>query len=169
MTVIITDKIVRIIKNRKKLEKVLKVKITNKGQEVTFEGSPEDEYEATRVLSALDLGFSFSDAISIKQKELEFGIINIKDFARRGNLEKIRGRIIGKDGKVLAALSQLTNCSLEIKNNEIGIIGNPEEVKPAIDSIVHIIQGGKHANVYKGLEKRDEEPLVDLGLKGKNK
>lgn len=169
MVLIITDKIARVIKNRKKLEKILKVKITNKGREVTFEGSPEDEYDAGRVIEALDMGFSFSDAISIKEKELEFDKLNIKDFARRGNLEKIRGRIIGKNGKVLAALSQLTKCSLEMKNNDIGIIGNPEEIKPAIDSIIHLIQGGKHSNIYRGLEKREEKPILDLGLKEKKK
>ncbi|PJE81589.1 hypothetical protein COU58_01435 [Candidatus Pacearchaeota archaeon CG10_big_fil_rev_8_21_14_0_10_32_42] len=168
MVIIITDKVARIIKNKKKLEKILKVKITNSGKEVTFEGTPEGEYEAEKVLDALNLGFSFSDAISIKEKEFEFDKINIREFVRRGNnMEKIRGRIIGRNGKVLSALSQLTKCSIELKNNEVGIIGNPEDIKSAIDSLIHIIQGGKHSNVYKGLEKRKGEPDFDLGLKGK--
>ena len=165
MAIIITDKVARIIKNRKKLERILKVKITNKGKEITFEGSPENEYEAEKVLQALDLGFGFSDAVSIKEKELEFDIFHIKDYARRGNIEKVRGRIIGKNGRALATLSELTKCSLEIKGNTIGIIGDPEEIKPAIDAVIHLIQGAKHANVYKGLEKRKEKPILDWGLK----
>ena len=75
--------------------------------------------------------------------------------------------MIGKNGKVLAALSQLTKCSLEIKDNTLGIIGNPEDMKPAIDAIIQIIQGSKHANVYKSLEKRKDEPILDWGLKEK--
>ncbi len=168
MTTIISDKVVRIIKNKKKLEKLLKIKINNNGKEVTFEGSPEDEYEATKVLDALEMGFSFSDAVSIKERELEFDVMNIKEFARRGNIEKIRGRLIGKNGSVLRALSELTKCSFEMKGNEVGIIGDPENIKPAIDAIIQIVQGSKHANVYKGLEKREEDPLIDLGLKEKN-
>ena len=42
-------------------------------------------------------------------------------------------------------------------------------MKTAIDSIIQIIQGSKHANVYKGLEKRKDEPIVDWGLKEKKK
>ncbi|MBS3084431.1 hypothetical protein J4411_00785 [Candidatus Pacearchaeota archaeon] len=167
MATIICDDFERITKNRKKLEKVLKVKIANSEKEVILEGSPEDEFIATKVLDALGMGFSFSDALSIKKHELEFDILNIKDYARRGNLVKIRGRIIGKNGKTLSTLSELTKCSLELKNNEIGIIGDPERIKPAIEAVIQIIQGSKHANVYKGLEKRKEDPVLDLGLKEK--
>ena len=169
MEKLICDKIVRIIKNRKKLEKVLKVKITNTGNEVAINGNAEDEYEALKVLDALDMGFSFSDAIAIKTSELEFDKLNIKDFVRRGNLERVKGRLIGKNGRVLSTLSLLTKCSLEVKGNEIGIIGNPEDIKPSIDAILQIIHGSKHANVYRGLEKRKEEPILDLGLKEKKK
>ena len=56
-----------------------------------------------------------------------------------------------------------------MKGNIVGIIGNPEDIRPAIDAIIHIVQGGKHANVYKGLEKRKNEPIIDLGLKEKTK
>lgn len=169
MEILIIDKIPRIIKNKERLEKALNVKITNNGKEVSFEGEAEDEFVAGKVLEALDLGFSFSDAIKIKEEDLEFDTLNIKEFARRGNLEKVRGRLIGKNGKVLAALTQLTKCSLEIKGNTVGVIGNPEDMKKTIESIIQIIQGSKHANVYKGLEKRNEEPIVDWGLKKDNK
>jgi len=165
----VIDKIVRVIKNKPKLEKVLKVKITNLGKEVSVDGKAEDEFVTLKVLDALDLGFSYSDAVSIKENDLEFEKINIKDFARRGNIKKVRGRVIGKKGRVLSTLSELTKCSLEMKGNEIGIIGYPENIKPTIDSIVQIVQGSKHANVYKGLEKRKEKPIFDWGLKEKAK
>jgi len=161
------EKIVRIIRNKKKLEKLLNIKITNKGKDVSFEGSPEDEFVATMVFEALEMGFSFSDASLIKEKELEFDRVNIKNFARRGNMEKIRGRLIGKNGTVLKALSELTKCSFEMKGNEVGIIGDPENIKFAIDAVIQIIQGSKHANVYRGLEKRKDDPIIDLGLKEK--
>jgi len=41
-------------------------------------------------------------------------------------------------------------------------------MKPAIDAVIQIVQGSKHSHVYKGLEKREEDPLLDLGLKEKN-
>jgi len=169
MATIIVDKIVRIIKNRKRLEKALNLKIENKGTEVTITGKPEDEYIGLKVLDALNLGFSFSDAISIKTEDNELDILNIKDYTRKKDTEKVIGRLIGKGGKVLKTLSDLTKCSLEVKGHEIGIIGNAEEIKPALDSIIQVIHGSKHANIYKNLEKRKKEPIFDLGLKKKDK
>jgi len=159
MATIISDKIVRIIKNRKRLERILNMKISNKGKEVTFEGTPEEEYEASKVLDALNIGFSFSSAISIKQSEKIFEIIHIKDYSKKRDLEEIRGRIIGKNGKALATLSQLTNSNIEIKENQVGIIGDPENVKLAIESLILLIQGAKHSHIYKGLEKNQLKPV----------
>ena len=63
MKTILVEKLPRIIKNKKKLEEKLNVKITNRGKEVTISGSPEDEYIAEKVIDALNLGFDFSVAI----------------------------------------------------------------------------------------------------------
>jgi ribosomal RNA assembly protein len=165
MKTIICEKSPRIIKNKKKLEEILNIKIIYNGKEVTIDGTAEEEFEATKVIDALNFGFSYSSAISIKKEEKLFEIINIKDYTNKSNLEIIRGRIIGKGGKALKTLSQLTNCDLELKNNEIGIIGEPEDLERAIKALIEIIQGSKHSNVYKGLEKNQPKPIVDLGLK----
>lgn len=160
-----SEKLPRIIKNKARLEKALNLKITNQGKEVSIEGSPEDEYEGTKVIDALNFGFSFSAAISIKEEENLFEIINIKDHTQRKNLEAIRGRIIGKRGGTLGTLSQLTKCHIELKDNQVGIIGGPEHIENAIESIILIIQGAKQANVYKGLEKNQPHHEYDLGLR----
>jgi ribosomal RNA assembly protein len=155
----------RIIKNRKKLEKKLNVKITNRGKEIVIEGSAMDEYAAEKVIDAINFGFSLSSALLIKEEDFSFEILNIKDYTRRKDLERIRARIIGKGGKTLKTLSQLTDCSFELKDNEVGIIGNPEDIKNAEQGIISIVQGAKQANVYSFLEKHQPMPISDLGLK----
>ncbi len=165
MKTIISEKVPRIIKNKKRLEKILNVKISINGKEVTIDGTAENEFDATKVIDALNMGFSFSEAISIKEEERMFEIINIKDHTNKSNLERVRGRIIGKGGKALKTLSDLTKCDLEIKNNRVGIIGHPECIENAIEGVIEIIQGSKHSNVYKGLEKHQPKPIYDLGLK----
>jgi len=80
-------------------------------------------------------------------------------------MESVRGRIIGKNGKAIKTLSDLTKCYLELKDNELGIIGNEEHIELAIESTIQLIGGSKHANVYKGLEKNQPEMIYDLGLK----
>jgi ribosomal RNA assembly protein len=166
---IIIDKIARIIKSRKKLEHELNVKITNNGKEVTIEGEAEDEYFAEKILEALNFGFPFATALLIKSEEYLFEVIKIKDHTRRKDMSVIRARIIGKEGRTLRALNQLTGCFFELKDNVIGIIGDAEYIKNAQESIIFIIRGSKQANVYSYLEKHQIQPVIDLGLKIKEK
>jgi len=167
MIKLIIDKLARITKNRKKLEEILEVKITNRGKEIYLEGAAENEFVAEKVVQALDFGFPYAVAIEIKTDDLMFEILNIKEHTKQKNLERVRGRIIGTKGKTLKTLSDLTNCYLELKENELGIIGEPELIKTAQDAIISLIQGSKQGNVYAYLEKHQPKPLIDLGLREK--
>lgn len=169
MKTIISEKLPRIIKSRKILEKQLKVKITNRGKEVTITGKPEDEYIATKVIDAINFGFSIPRALLINKEDYIFEIINIKEHTKRKDLKRIRARIIGKKGQTLRTLEELSKCFFELKNNEIGILGHPEYMENAQESIIHLIKGAKHGNVYAYLEKHQIEPVLDLGLKEKKK
>ena len=53
MKIIISEKLPRILKNKKFLENKLNVKITNRGKEVMIQGSPEEEYIAEKVIDCL--------------------------------------------------------------------------------------------------------------------
>ncbi|MFC1710747.1 KH domain-containing protein [Nanoarchaeota archaeon] len=165
MKKIICDKLVRITKNRKNLEKKLNVKITNRGKEVSINGKPEEEYTAEKVIDALNFGFPFSVAMLISEQDFTFEILNIKDYTKRHDLDRVRARIIGKKGKTLSTLNQLTHCNFELKDNKVGIIGNAEHIANAQQAVISIIQGSKQTNVYSFLEKHQVKPVEDLGLK----
>ena len=167
MITIFSEKLPRILKNKKRLEEKLKVKITNKGRDVFVEGTSEDEYFAEKIIMALNFGFPFSIAMSIKEEESVFEILQIKDYTKRKDLTRIRARIIGKKGKALKTLAGLTKCNFEIKENLVGIVGPAEHIKNAQEAVVSIIKGSKHSNVYNFLEKRQPKPELDLGLKKK--
>lgn len=166
---ITSDNIEKIIKNKKKLEKILNVKITVDKEEISVEGNPENEYIAEKVIEAINFGFRPSVALLIKKEDFLFEILNIKEFTRRKDFEIIRARIIGKGGKTLRTLNNLTECFFEMKNNEVGIIGAPENIKNAQAAVISIIQGSKQANVYSYLEKHQVKPVLDLGLKEQKK
>lgn len=165
MKKIICDKIIRIIKSKNNLEKELNVIIEIKGKEVSISGKPEDEYIAEKVIEALDFGFPFSDALKIKKEDIMFEILNVKACATNKNFERIRGRIIGKEGKALRTISSLGDCSIELSGNRLGIIGYAENMRPVEEACKLLIKGSKHANVYAYLEKHHGEPIIDLGLK----
>lgn len=165
MKKIFSEKFRRIIKNKERLEKNLKIKITNRGKEIFIDGNPEEEYYAEKIIEALDFGFSFSTAILMKNGDFIFETLNIKDYTKRKDLERIRARIIGKGGKTLKVLHDLTGCYFELNENKVGIIGISEHVKNAEEAVISIIKGAKQSNVYNFLEKNREKPVVDLGLK----
>ena len=52
-------------RNKKKLQKEIDIKITNRGKEVFIEGTGEKEYYAEKVLDALNFGFRFNVAIKL--------------------------------------------------------------------------------------------------------
>ena len=167
MKIILSEKLPRILKNKARLEKKLNIKISNRGKEVQIDGKPEDEYIAEKVIDAINFGFPFSSAIAIKEEDLEFEILNIKDYTTRKDLDRVRARMIGKGGKTLKTLCELTKCFFEIKDNFIGIIGPPECIENAQESVISLIKGAKQSNVYTHLEKNQPKPILDLGLKDK--
>jgi ribosomal RNA assembly protein len=165
MKKILSEKPLRIIKAKEDLKKITGVNIDNRGKEIYLEGKPEDEFIAEKIVDALDFGFPFSSAIMIKQDNFHFEILDIKDYTPRKDLETIRGRIIGKDGKTLKTLTALSNCFFEINGNRVGIIGPAEIIKNARESVISLIRGSKQANVYRALEKNQFEQVEDLGIK----
>ena len=165
MKTIISEKIARIIKNKKRLEKELNIKISNNGKEVSLSGEPVDEYVAEKVLEALNLGFPLEIALLIKEEDYTFEILNMRDFTKKKDFPRIRARIIGKEGKTLRTLNNLTNCNFEVLDKEIGIVGDAENIEAARQSVISLIQGAKQANVYAYLEKHHPLPIFDLGLK----
>jgi len=165
MKKILSEKLPRILKNKRQLEEKLKVKITNRGKEVFIEGSPEKEYIAEKVIDAINFGFEFNEAMLIKDEDYLFEVISIKEHTKRRDLVRVRGRIIGKEGKTKSTLCKLTKCCMQIRDNEVGIIGDPECIGNAQEAVISIIKGAKQSNVYSHLEKHQIKPVIDLGLK----
>ena len=71
------DKPVRIIKNKKRLETDLNVEISQRGREIFLEGGGKDKHIAKKVIQALDFGFSFSDALLLKEDDCKFEVMNL--------------------------------------------------------------------------------------------
>ena len=165
MKKIICEKIARVIKNKDRLQEELNVIIENRGKEVYISGKAEEEYIAEKVIEALDFGFPFANALEIKKEDYIFEILNIKEYTTKKNFEVIRGRIIGRGGKTLKTISNVSECFLELAGNKLGIIGYAENIRKVEEACKILIRGTKQAHVYAYLEKHRPEPIIDLGLK----
>jgi len=152
-----SNNIKKILKEKREIEKNLKVKLTSNGKIIILEGKPEDELIALKFVEAVNLGFSIPAALDLRYEDFQFSIIRIKNISKRKNLSQVRGRIIGMNRKVLDTLEDLTNCSIVLHDNLIGIIGVEDDVKKAEFALKHLVAGSKHSVVYGWLEKKNVE------------
>lgn len=160
-----SENIQKILGNKNKIESALNIKITNKGKNLFVKGKPEDEYIFLKVIDAINLGFSVERALLLKDENIILQTINIKNVTKKHNLEEIRGRIIGTKGKTLKNLNNLTDCAISLKDNQIGVIGNSEDVEVAVQALSSIIQGSRQGNVYSKIEReKKKKRLRDKGL-----
>lgn len=166
MQEIYVENLVEVLKNKARLQKQLNVKISNKGKNIFTDGKPENEFLALEVLKAISLGFSTEKALQLKDEDVILQSINIKDITNRKDLERIRARIIGAHGKTLKTLKILTECDFSLCDNQIGIIGDAEEIEDAVQALTSLIQGSKQGNVYSRLEiQRKKKRLRNKNMK----
>ncbi len=160
-------------KEKAALEKRLNVAVTIKGNLVYTEGSPLDEYAALRILEAMQAGFSAKKALLLLDEGIIFRKINIKKFTRRKDMEEVRSRIIGKDGKTKRTIEEISGCCINIEDsNSLGIIGPADSIEEVTTALTNLIKGSKQANVYRFLERINtikKSQISDLGLKIKVK
>ncbi len=131
---------------------------------------PKDTLKGVRareVVHAIAGGFSPEKALKLFDNEdLMFETIDLSNIAREEkDLERIKGRIIGSDGKTRDAFENLTNTNISVYGKTISLIGYPEQNAVARKGIDMLLKGAANGPVYKFLEKkRSELKLVERGL-----
>ena len=136
-----------------------KIDIDSKEGEVFIHG--EDAlslFSAREVVKSIARGFNPEIALLLLKSDYCFDMINIADYARNKNdATRIKGRIIGREGKSRRTIEELTDTNISVYGKTISIIGLPENVANARKAIENLVKGASHANVYKWLEKRRRE------------
>ena len=157
METLFVTKTIELKRTKAEIERAFKVKIDIKGRQITIDGEAVDEFEAAQVVEAVGFGFSTKKALLLKGPEYTFRRISIKDFTRRKNLEDVRGRIIGRQGKTKKTIQDISGVYLELNNNEVGLIGPTEDIEQETAALTNLIRGTKQANVYQKFEKINAE------------
>ena len=154
----------RVIRIKKRLETKLKVNIEIDHTEVKVDGDELDVFLALEIIKAINAGFTFNNALLLTDENYDIEIINIKDFSRKSP-SLVKSRIIGTQGKTLRTLTELSECLMKIKDNDVYIIGPAEKIKDAVTALKSLIRGSKQSNVYSYLERQKNKFIPDLGLK----
>ncbi|MEM3405741.1 MAG: KH domain-containing protein [Candidatus Pacearchaeota archaeon] len=159
----------KVLKDKKRLEKELnvKLKIDKNNKQIFFEGDSVDIYSAERVIDALDKNFSEEISFLLLNSDYILENIPIKKFTRKTRLMKdIKARIIGKNAKSIKLIEQLSDCYITLHDNEVSIIGTFDKIREAENAIKNLISGYKHSKVYNYLEKsRKRYKPESLGLR----
>lgn len=143
---------------KKEIEGVTKSKIevdSNEGD--VFITGPDGLglYNAREVIKAVGRGFNPDVALLLLKPDYVFETINIKDYAKTKNSElRLKGRVIGKEGKSRKTIEELTECYVSVYGKSIGMIGGADGVANARYAIDSLLKGSTHANIYKFLEKK---------------
>ncbi|MGE0015402.1 MAG: pre-rRNA-processing protein PNO1 [Candidatus Methanomethylophilaceae archaeon] len=121
----------------------------------------------TDVIKAVGRGFNPEKALRLMEDDEFLEIIDLKEFVgdRTNQLSRIRGRLIGKDGKTRRIIEDLTRCEMIIYGNTVGLIGNSISLPIAKHAVEMILNGSEHSSVYHYLEsQRPRLRIAEMGF-----
>lgn len=125
-------------------------------------------YSAREIIKAIGRGFNPEIALQLLKTDNSFELIDINEYVKNKNQHnRIKGRVIGKDGSSRRTIEELTETYIVVYGKTVGIIGTPEKVTVARRAIESLLSGSPHSTVYKWLEKKRRE-LKIMELEGKN-
>jgi ribosomal RNA assembly protein len=143
---------------KRDLEIALKCKMnvdSVEGDVVLTSKNSVDLMVAKDVIKAIARGFNPNVAKQLLNDDYVLQLISLNDYnASKPHQERLKGRVIGRDGRSRELIEEYTNCSIVIYGKTIGILGRGEEVRIAYKAVETLLEGSPHAYVYKWLEKQ---------------
>jgi ribosomal RNA assembly protein len=148
-------------KEKRMLENATKTKIDvdSKEGEVVIEGKDAITLFVCReIVLAIGRGFSPEIAKQLLKQDYGIEILNIKDYSSTDKeMIRLKGRVIGEEGKGRKTIEELTGTNITVYGKTIGIIGELETVPIARRAIEMMLEGARHATVFRWLEQRRQE------------
>ncbi|MEM2987874.1 MAG: KH domain-containing protein [Candidatus Bathyarchaeia archaeon] len=152
---------------KKAIEKMLSVDLQIEsdtgGVTITLAENAEDPSALLRakdVVTAIGRGFSPEHAFKlIRDEETVLDVIDLRIIFGRSDsdIRRVKGRIIGMNGKTRRIIEELTDTNIAIYGHTVGIIGKVEHAQVAREAIQMLIEGRQHATVYKFLHRKRRE------------
>jgi len=120
-------------------------------------------FKAVEIVTAIGRGFSPENSLRLLKGENSLHVIDLREFAGKSTdqIERIKGRIIGEGGKARLNIENLTNASITVYGRTVAIIGEPNELRLAVDAISSLSNGSMHGPVYTKLESARRKEKAD--------
>jgi ribosomal RNA assembly protein len=114
-------------------------------------------YSTREIIKAIGRGFNPETALLLLKQDYAFDMINLPDFENPNQFQRIKGRVIGKDGKSRRLIEEYTEVYISVYGKTVAFIGQADTIHLARKAIEMLIKGSPHANVYRWLERRRRE------------
>ncbi|MCL2143474.1 MAG: KH domain-containing protein [Methanomassiliicoccaceae archaeon] len=147
----------------------VKIDVDTEGEVIIHDDKAKDPLAALKlmdVIKAIGRGFSPERAMRLFQDDEYLEIIDLKEAGGRPNqLSRIRGRIIGHDGKTRELIEDLAGVSVSIYGNTVAMIGSSVGLPVAKHAIEMLLNGSEHSTVYRYLEgQRPRLRIAEMGF-----
>lgn len=147
---------------RKKIEKKLHISldIDSKEGDVKIEGDDSlNMLTAQNIVKAIGRGINPAKALDLLQDDVVMETMDITDYSgtSKKKLIRIRGRIIGTEGKSRQYIEELTNTYISVYGKTITIVGSYDMVALARKAMESLLSGSRHSTVYMWLEKQTKD------------
>ncbi|HJK77889.1 KH domain-containing protein [Methanocorpusculum vombati] len=153
---------------RKNLEKLLEVTLEVDSHDglvtITNEEDALAEIRSMEIIKAIGRGFSPERARKLlEDDDMILDLIDISDDADTPQkLSRVRGRIIGRDGKAREQIENMTGTYISVYGKTIGIIGLPDQVNDAHTAVLMLISGSDHNTVFNFLDRKKKEAKMNV-------
>ena len=117
-------------------------------------------FKAKDVVTAIGRGFSPEHAFRLLRNDDDiFDFIDLRAVFGRSesDIKRVKGRVIGANGKTRKLIEELTNANMVVYGHTIGFIGTFEQVDIARNAVEMLINGSQHHTVYKYLQRKRSE------------
>jgi ribosomal RNA assembly protein len=153
-----------ITKTQLERETECKIDVDSKEGEVFIFGTDGLKlFIAKNIITAIGRGFNPQVALQLLKPDFSFELIDLNQFGRKGQHERLKGRVIGREGRCRGLIEEFTTTQICVYGKTVGLIGRVEYVQTAKRACVSLLEGSTHASIYKWLErKRREMRLNDI-------
>ena len=143
---------------KKRIEEKCKVKLKITDEEVEIDGEPDKIFFAVEVIKAIGRGFEPRKALQLIKEGFALYIVPLREALPTENaISRIKGRIIGEDGKIKKEIESATESHISIYGHTVAIIARIETIEYAKEAIYKIIEGSPHSTVLNYLSRARRE------------
>ena len=148
---------------KSRVERIFKVKLRVDSEdgnvEILSDVDPTKLISARETVKAIGRGFSPDRAFALSKEENILDIIDLREtFGKNeSEIKRVKGRIIGRDGKIRRMLEEFTEANISVYGHTISAIGDYGAIFIAREAVRMLLNGKQHSTVYKFLMRKKRE------------